>query len=91
MVATGSVGCDDGVQSLDEMVHKTMCASIYELQFEPDVAIETFYEPDAIGQIFYETTATALTKGAKRRHIQTRRGGTRRSVKDRDDNDNIRR
>ena len=34
VVATGSVGCDDGMQSLDEVVHKTMCASVYELQFE---------------------------------------------------------
>ena len=59
-----------------------MCASVYELQFEPDVAIETFYEPDAIGKKFYETTATVLTKGAKRKHIQTQRGGMRRSVKD---------
>ena len=40
---------------------------------------QSMEQPSALRscQKFYETTATVLTKGAKRRQIQTRRGGTR--------------
>jgi hypothetical protein len=57
--------CADGEHRIDEIEHGTQHVEVYQLFFNPDVAIETFYTMDP----------AILTKGSKLRTATTRRSG----------------
>jgi hypothetical protein len=59
------VMCAGGERTLDEAEEMLVHTSIYEVSFQPDIAIETYFLFDD----------AVLTKGARLKKVTTRRGG----------------